>query len=40
MPIIIKIKFNKENGSLNLAKNHADTQILSMLNKGIGILYE
>jgi len=35
-----KIKFNKESNSLNLAKNHAEKQISSTLNKGIGILYE
>jgi len=40
MPIIINIRFNKESDSLNLAKNHADKQILSRLNKGIGIRYE
>jgi len=40
MPIIIKFKFNKESDSLNIAKNHAEKQISSRLNKGIGILYE
>jgi len=40
MPIIIKIKFNKESGSLNLAKNHAEKQISSRLNKGISNFYE
>jgi len=40
MPIIINIRFNKESDSLNLAKNHADKQILPRLNKGIGIRYE
>jgi len=40
MPIIIDIRFNKESGSLNLAKNHAEKQISSVLNIGIGILYE
>jgi len=40
MPIIIKIKVNKESDYLNIARNHADKQISSSLNKGIGILYE
>jgi len=40
MPIIIKIRFNKESNSLNFAKNQADKQISSRLNKGIGIISE
>jgi len=40
MPIIINIRFNEESGSLNLEKSHAEKQISSVLNNGIGILYE
>jgi len=36
----MNIRFNKESDSLNVAKNHADKQISSRLNNGIGILYE